>query len=153
MGKDHTGGSALLNLAVPETFAPQGVLGGANFASSTDNNVIGTPIILFRIPVAAGVSGDVDTQITTAAVRVIDAWLVKTVAAGGGAGSMQVQTAAAVAVTSTMSIDVADQTLVRPTTIDDASHNFAAGATIRIRRTRAASNAEDCVVYVMAVRT
>lgn len=138
--------------AVPQPAAPQTALGGANFASGSDSNTVGTGVLMFRVPVADGADGDIDTLITTAAIRVVDAWRVKTGGASGGVNTAQVQTVAGVAVTSLMGGNVADQVLNRPTTIDDATHNFAAGATIRIRRVRAAGNSE-CVVFIMAVRT
>lgn len=139
--------------AILNTKAPQNALGAANMASGANSNQVGTPALIYRVPVADAASGNVDTLVVTHAIRIIDAWAVKAGAAAGGfANTVAVQTGAGVAVTSTMGGDVADGIVVRPTTIDDATHQFAAGATVRIARVRAGGNAQF-IVYILAVRT
>ena len=131
-------------------------IGCANASSGANSNSIGTPVVIYRVPVAAGATADVDTLTTTHAVRVVDAWLVKTVGAGVAvASTIQVQTAAAAAVTDAISINnLADTRLARAAQINDANHEFAAAAVIRIRRVRGGGGGgEDCIVYIMAVRT
>ncbi len=125
-------------------------LNGAKAATVADANVIGGLPVVFRIDVAAGVTGNVDV-VSTYKVRVIDAWLVKRAAAGGGEGTIQVKNGAN-AITDAMSININDQAIARAASIDDAQHEIAAGGTLRITRTRTASTDETCTVYVLAVR-
>jgi hypothetical protein len=125
-------------------------LNGAGLATVADVNAIGGVPVLHRIDVPAGATGNVDVTLTHK-TRITDVWLVKRSAAGGGAGTIQVKNGTN-AVTDAMSINVADQTVVRPVTIDDAQHEIAAGGTLRVARTRTASTDEACVVYVLGVR-
>jgi hypothetical protein len=129
-----------------------GALGltGVHAAYAADKNVIGALPVLHRVDVAAGATGDVDTTLTHK-TRVTEVWLVKKSAAGGGAGTIQVKNGAS-AITDAMSINVADQTVVRCTTIDDAQWEIAAAGTLRCTRTRTASTDETCTVYVLGLR-
>jgi hypothetical protein len=136
--------------SVSQTNLAANSLDGTVAANVADSNVIGGIPVLHRIPVPAGVTGNVDVTLTHKE-RVVDAWLVKSNAAGGGAGTIQVKNAAA-AISDAMSINVADQTVVRAATIDDAAHEIAAAGTLRIARTRSASTDETCIVYVLCVR-
>ena len=115
-----------------------------------DANLIGGLPVVHRIDVAAGATGDVDTVLTHK-TRVIDVWLVKQAAAGGGAGTIQVKNGAT-AITDAISINIADQTVARAGTIDDAQHEIAAAGTLKITRTRTASTDETCTVYVLGLR-
>jgi len=106
--------------------------------------------LMLTIP--AGTTGDVDfTTPAGVKIRVTDVHLEKTTAAGGGAGTIQVKNGASV-ISNAMSIDIADTTIARATTIDDAAHEIAAGGTLRVTRTRTASTDESCIVYVSGVR-
>lgn len=126
------------------------LLTGTNVAVNADSNVIGSIPVLHRIPIPAGTTGDVDTVLTHK-TRITNVWLVKTAAAGGGAGTIQVKNGSS-AVTDAMSINVNDQIIVRAASIDDAQHEIAAGGTLKITRTRTASTSEACIVYVLGVR-
>ena len=123
---------------------------GANVATVADANVIGGIPVIFRINVAAGTTGNVDV-VSTHKVRVINAWLVKTTANGGGAGTIQIKNGTD-AITDAMSINVNDGVITRAASIDDAYHEIAAGGTLRVTRTRTASTDETCIVYVEALR-
>lgn len=125
-------------------------LTGRALAVVANANVIGGVPVLHRIDVPAGVTGDVDTVLTHK-TRICEAWLVKTAAAGGGAGTVQLKNGAN-AITDAMDINITDQAITRATTIDDAQHEIAAAGTLRITRTRTGSTDESCTVYVLAVR-
>ena len=125
-------------------------LTGQKAAVLADAAVIGGLPVLHRIDVAAGATGNVDVTLTYK-TRVCEVWLVKRSAAGGGAGTIQVLNSAN-AITDAMSINVADQVVVRAATIDDAYHEIAAAGTLRVTRTRTASTDETCTVYVLGVR-
>lgn len=114
-----------------------------------DANVTGGVPVLHRVDVPAGATGDVDTVLVNK-TRIVEAWLVKRSAAGGGAGTIQLKNGSN-ALTDAMSIDVADQTIVRAGTLDDAQQEIAAGGTLKITRTRTASTDETCTVYVLGL--
>ncbi|MCL5291286.1 MAG: hypothetical protein M1548_01985 [Actinobacteria bacterium] len=125
-------------------------LNGKAAANVSDANLIGGVPVLHRIDVPAGVTGDVDTVLTHK-TRITDVWLVKRTAAGGGVGTIQIKNGAT-AITDAMSINVADQTVVRAATIDDVQHEIAAAGTLKITRTRTTSTDESCTVYALGVR-
>ena len=126
-------------------------LTGQKAAVLADVAVIGGLPVLHRIDVAAGTTGTAASVTLTYKTRICEVWLVKTGAAGGGAGTISVGYAANL-ITNAMSIDVADQTVVRAGTIDDAYHDIAAAGELRVVRTRTASTSEACTVYVLGVR-
>ncbi len=126
------------------------ILSGTQVATVADGNLIGGIPVLHRLAIAAGVTADVDFVLTYK-TRIIDAWLVKTNAAGGGAGTIQLKNGIN-AITDAMSININDQAIARAATIDDVQHEIAAGGTLRITRTRTTSIDETCTVYVLGVR-
>jgi len=135
---------------VPALAIEDASLNGRQAAVVADSAVVGGIPVIHAVPVPAGATGDVDVTLTYQ-TRVAEVWLVKRNAAGGGAGTVQVKNAAN-AITNAMSIDVADQTVVRCGTIDDAYHTIAAAGTLRVTRTRTASTDETCLVYVLGYR-
>lgn len=123
------------------------VVGAANVANA---QVTPGQVILYRIDVADGATGNVDVVLTYKS-RVINAWVVKTVGAGGASDTITVNNGAT-AITDAMSINVADKTLVRAGAIDDASHEISSGGTLRIVRTKVSAANVACTVYVEAIR-
>lgn len=125
-------------------------LDGVQAANVADVNVIGGIPVLHRIDVADGVTGNIDTVLTHK-TRVVDAWIVKTVAAGGAGDTITVSNGAT-AITDAMSINVAAKAVVRAGTIDAAQHEVAAAGTLRVVRTKASANNVACTVYVLGIR-
>ncbi len=125
-------------------------LTGQQMAVNAAANVIGSVPVIHRIVVPAGTTGNVDVTLTHKTL-VIDCWLYKTTAAGGGAGTIQVFNGAS-AISSAMSIDINDKTIARTTEIDDAANAINAAGTLRVTRTRTASSDESCVVFVKGLR-
>jgi hypothetical protein len=123
---------------------------GTSVAVNAAANVIGSIPVVHRITVPAGTTGDVDVVLTHKTF-VTDVMLIKTTAAGGGAGTITVKNGAT-AITDAMSIDIADKTIARALTIDDAQNAIAAAGTLRVTRTRSASSDESCVVIVSGMR-
>lgn len=79
--------------------------------------------------------------------RVREVRIVKTSGAGGASDTIRVANGATSNwITDAMSINVADQTVVRVTTVDDAFYDLAAGATIRVARTKSSVANVACVV-------
>jgi len=129
-------------------------LEGTVAANIADGNLIGGIQLLHIIPVANGATGNID-YVLTHTERIVNAWLVKTNASSGAfASSVALQTGAGVAITDAMALNaVADTTIVRATTIDDATHRIAAGGTLRVRRVQADPAADvTCILYVQAAR-
>lgn len=133
------------------------VTDGTNFYAAgvpagtvADANTVGAPDYIHRVDIPAGTTGNVDTVLAHKS-RVIDAWFVKRNAAGGGAGTLQLFNGAD-AITDAMSLNVADQTIVRAATLNDAFHEIAAGGTLRWTRTRTASTDETSVAYARVLR-
>ncbi len=143
-------GDSTITVAADSIVVGTASLTGAHAAVVADASVIGGIPVLHKIAVAAGTTGDVDTVLTHK-THVTDVWLVKTAAAGGGAGTITVKNGAT-AITDAMSIDINDKAIARAATIDDAQQEIAAAGTLRITRTRTASSSEACIVYVLGVR-
>ena len=99
------------------------------------------------LTIPAGPTGNVDFTGLPYKCRVRRVSGIKTTAAGGGAGTVQIANGATVNyITDAISINVNDQTGLGATTLDDAFIDLAAGATIRVIRTRTASLNEACVL-------
>jgi len=117
----------------------------ASFAGVTPNvNTEGGIPVIHRIN-AVALTGDVDVVLVNK-TRVIEVWAVHTAVAGVG-DTITVKNGAN-AITNALDFNVADQTVVRATTIDDAFHEIAAGGTLRIT----GASAVDAIVYVMGLR-
>jgi len=101
--------------------------------------------VLHRIN-ATALTGDVDVVLTHK-TRVIEAWAVQTGGAGGVGDTVQVKNGAT-AITNALDLNVADNTIVRAGTIDDAQHEVAAAGTLRIT----GASAVNCIVYVLGIR-
>lgn len=104
------------------------VVTGAKVANVANINVIGGIPVIFRITCAA-LTGDIDVVMTNK-VRVIDARAIAT--AAGGAGDTITVGNGATPITNAMDLNVADNTLVRAASINDAAWDIAAAGTLRI---------------------
>lgn len=137
-----------------ETLGSNGFEGiaGSNVANVADQAAgavssanFGPTRVSLTIP--AGATGNVDFTGWPFKTRVRDVLGLKTAAAGGGAGTVQVfNGTTGNAITDAMSIDIADKTRFNAGTLDDAYIDIAAGATVRVTRTRTASTSEACVL-------
>lgn len=125
-------------------------LDGAVVANVADSNTTGGIPVIYRIPIPDGATGNVDV-VMDHKIRVIDAHVVKTTAAGGVGDTITVNNGA-IAITDAMSINVADKVVVKAGTIDDAQHEIAAAGTLRVVRTKASALDVSCIVYVSALR-
>lgn len=99
----------------------------------------------------ADAAGSVNwTAVTGLSFRVLDFWYVKTGGAGGANDTAQLRTAGDVGISNAVSINVADQAVVRATSIDDATHEIA-GAGLRVNIADGNAGATDLsgIAYVM----
>jgi hypothetical protein len=149
VGSAQLADGALSADAIGEDLLTPAELTGRVVATVADANVIGGIPVLHRIDIADAATGDVDVVLTHK-TRVTDVWAVKTGALGGAANTVQVKNGAT-AITDALDINIADKTIARATTIDDAQHDIAAAGTLRITRTKAGGNAA-CTVYVLGIR-
>ena len=126
------------------------ILTGAKAAVVADDAVIGGLEVCHIVDIADGATADKDVTLThkTEITRIE---VIKKAVAGGASDTIQVKNAAD-AITNAMDINVADKTVVRPTTIDDAFTVIAAGGTLRITKTKASANNVACRVLVYGVR-
>jgi hypothetical protein len=115
------------------------------------NSPMGGAAFWIRVAVGDAATGDVLVSPLCCQVRVIDVVVLKTAAAGGAANTIQVKNGAS-PITDAISINIADQAIARPTTIDDAFHDILAGGTITVTRTKAGGNAA-CIVNLLCQRT
>lgn len=125
-------------------------IAGRSVDDVANANIVGGIPVVHRIDIADGTTADIDTVLEHK-TRVIDVHLVKTGGAGGASDTIQAKNGSN-AITNAMSINVADQTVVRAGTIDDAQHEIAAGGTLRITRTKASAANVACTVYVLGLR-
>jgi hypothetical protein len=123
---------------------------GRLVANTADDNVIGGIPVCHIVAIADGVTADKDITLTHK-TRITDVVVVKTAAAGGASDTITVKNGAT-AITNAMDINVADKTVVRAGTIDDAQHDVAAAGTLRITKTKASAANVACLVYVFGVR-
>ena len=138
-----------LELGTPLASSSVGTLTGANAGTVANANGIGGIPVIHRIDIADAATGDVDVTLTYKTL-VLEAWAVKTGGAGGAANTVQVKNGAN-AITDAMSINIADTTVARAATIDDAQWAIAAGGTLRVSRVKAGGNAA-CTVFVLGMR-
>ncbi len=129
-----------------------GSLVGTVVANVADANQIGGIPVLHRINIAGGAAGNTDVVLTHK-TRVIDVWAVHTGGAGETADTIRVFNGAA-AITDAMSWAGADKAVVRAGEIDDASHEIAAGGTLRVTTTDADTGGDvgAGIVYVLGIR-
>ena len=136
-------------LAAAGLAATAGVFTGANMATLADEGVNGGGALLFRITTAGTAGGETIDVVSTHKIRVIGFWTVNA-AAGGAADTIQLFNGAT-AITDALDTNDVDTTISRASTISDASHEIAAGGTLRITEANGAQNqVVDC--YVLAVR-
>lgn len=125
-------------------------IAGSAVANVADNQAgAGVPVV-HNVAVPDGATGDVDVVITEK-MRVTAVRLVKTGGAGGASDTITVKNGTT-AITNAMDINVADQTVVRAGTINDASWEIAAAGTLRVTRTKASGANVACLVIVEGVR-
>jgi hypothetical protein len=128
---------------IGSTVAP---IGGDQAAGAISAGNIGVPVRLSLV-IPDGATGNVDFTGLPFKCRVREARVVKTTGAGGGSDTVRVANGATTNwITNAFDINVADQTVVRATAIDDAYYDLAVNATIRVARTKVSANNVACVV-------
>jgi len=110
-------------------------------------------VVALTVPDAAGVQAW--TGLPGVAFRVLDFWVEKTNGAGGAGDTLQLRTAAGVAITDALSLNVADQAVVRAAAIDDAQHAIAAGGGLQVNVVDANGGLTDlsAVAYALIALT
>jgi len=119
-----------------------------------DDAVIGGLPVLHRIDIADAASGNVEVTLTHK-TRVIDVWVVKTGADGHATEDLITVGAGASAITDDMAIGLLnDKGITRAGTIDDANHEIAAAAALRVTWVKGSGGGNNpaCTVYVLGIR-
>jgi len=111
---------------------------------AADVNIIGAIPVIHRI-MATALTGDV-TVVLTHKTRILDVWT-NAVGAGGAGDTITVKNVAT-AVTNAIDLNVADKTVVRATTLDNAQVEIAAGTNLVV----SGASAVNAVVYILGVR-
>jgi hypothetical protein len=107
---------------------------------------VGIPVRL-SLTIPDGATANIDFTGLPYKCRVREVRLMKAAGAGGAADTIRVANGAGTNwITNALDINVADQTVVRATTIDDAFYDIGAGATIRVARTKSSAANVACVV-------
>jgi hypothetical protein len=122
---------------------------GTQAAVVAEGNVIGGIPVVHIVDVPDAATGDVDVTLTHK-TRVLDVEVVKTGGAGAASNTITVKNGAT-AITNDLDMNVADKTVVRAGTIDDAQWDIAAAGTLRVSRAKSGGNAA-CKVIVRGVR-
>ena len=140
-----------------DTKADAGVIGedrltanqvtGRVMANVANVNVIGGIPVVHRITIADA-TADTDVVLTHK-TRIVDVYAVKT-AANGGAGDQVIIKNGANTISSTISLNAVDTSLVRATSMDDNQWDIAAAGTLRVSATKATNCA--CEVVVTGIR-
>jgi len=123
---------------------------GRLVANLADDAVIGGIPVITVVAIADGATADKDIVLTHK-TEIIDVIIMKTAGAGGASDTITVKNTAT-AVTNAMDINVADKTVVRAGTIDDASNVIAAGGTLRITKTKVSAANVACKVTIVGIR-
>lgn len=104
------------------------ILVGTQVAVVANGNVVGGIPVMHRVT-CTNLTGDVDVTLTHK-TRIVDVHCIGT-ATGGAADTVTVKNGAT-AITNAIDMNVADQTVVRVGTIDDAAYEIAAAGTLRV---------------------
>lgn len=121
----------------------------SDLARTPSNGQVGLSV---TIPIALADGATATTKYTMPwKIRITDVWIVKTAGAGGLSDTVQLKNGAT-AISDAMSINVADQAIVRAATLDDAQTDIASGADLSITKTKASVANVACIVYVRGIR-
>lgn len=146
-GAGNTGWIAMVSTASLTT-AATALLTGLHAAVAADANVIGGLPVLHTFNIANAATADYDI-ILTHKTEITDILVVKT--SGAGVAVTATVKNGANAITDAINLAVADQTLARPLTIDDAFNTIAAAGTLRVSIARTTGDA-GCKVFVRGIR-
>jgi len=101
------------------------------------------------VNVPDGATADINVTLTHK-TEILDVIVQKRAGAGGASDTITIKNAGN-AITDAIDINVADKTIKRPATIDDAQSTIAAGGTLRVTRTKASGANVACLVTVVGV--
>ena len=126
------------------------LIDASTIANVADANVEGGVPVLFRVLTAGGASANIDVEMKHK-VRVIDAWSVNK-AAGTTSDTVTIQNVTT-DITDAMDVNIIDRNIARAVSIDDAQHEIAAAANLRVSQVDGGgSDSPALEVYVLAIR-
>lgn len=122
----------------------------APVASNVANaNVSPGSLVVHQFEIADAATADYDITITDK-IEVLDVLVQKTAGAGGAVNTVQMKSTAS-AISDVMSINIADTTLARALTINDANSVIVAGGILRASVIKAGGNAA-CKITVIGIK-
>jgi len=86
----------------------------------------------FEVTTVAGTATYVLSDAVPKQLRVLDAWCVKTAAAGGAGDTVTVEDEDGNDITDAMDLNIADTTIARATTLDDANSDIPKGTGLQV---------------------
>lgn len=125
-------------------------LSGLVLKFAADANVIGAVPVVHRIAVASGANGNVDVALTHK-TRILDGWYVMKGAGTAGCTLQLKNVTTAITEASDCSAK-SDKDKTSWTSIDDAQHEIAAGANLRVSKASTGGDFPGAEVYVLGVR-
>ncbi len=148
---DNTGVTAIGAGKVTNAMVAPAALDGTVAKVIAAENVIGGIPVLHVVDVGDVATGDT-TVVLTHKTRITDVWAVKQAAAGDNASNLLTVKNVATAITNAMDMNVADKTVVRCGTIDDAQWDVAAGANLVLSHVKAGSNSPAYTAFILGYR-
>jgi hypothetical protein len=121
---------------------------GEDVARVSDTQTAGGIPVVYTFAIPDAATADYD-RVVDAKFEILDVIVQKRGGAGAAGNTIRVKNAAD-NVTDAIDTNDADQTISRPTTIDDAFSTIAAGGTLRVTSTKSGGNAA-CLVTVIGV--
>lgn len=135
----------------PSAAVAPGSLLGTHAGNTGDDGLVGAIPVVFTFNISGGVTGNNDFVVTPK-VEVVDMHIIKANAAGGAADTVQLLVGGN-AITNALDVNVADKSIVRAGTIDDAFSTIAAGSTWRFTHTNGGGASDTtCIAVVTTLR-
>ena len=148
---DNTGVTAVGAGKITNAMVAPAALDGTVAKVIAAENVIGGLPVLHVVDVGDVATGDT-TVVLTHKTRITDVWAVKQAAAGDSASNLLTVKNVSTAITNAMDMNVADKTVVRCGTIDDAQWDVAAGANLVLSHVKAGSNSPAYTCFLLGYR-
>ena len=139
--------------ALPDVFSAKNNANMGDISASTAMSVAlqpaNTSVFSFNLPHAVTTSYEV-TDLPFK-MRVLDVWVVKTIATAGAANTIQVKNDAA-NITDAIDTNKADTLISRAGAIDDANATLGVEDSLIITNTLSGGAASSCIVYILVAR-
>lgn len=148
---DNTGATAIGAGKVTLAMISPATMDGTIAKVVAAENVIGGIPVVYRVDIGDVATGDTDVVLTHKTL-IYDAVVIKQGAAGDNASNTLTIKNGATAISDAIDMNVADKTVKRPTTMDDAQWEIAAAGTLRLSHVKAGSNSPAYTAILYGIR-